>query len=84
MIGPRIHSLFRNDPGPQSCEELCVISRGPDYMVARLVRTEKWARPEEWKLVTSRMPDRWVEGFVGRMWFTPLEFEYTQGKRELA
>jgi len=35
------------------------------------------------KLVTSRMPESWVEGFAGRMWFTPLELEYLQGKREL-
>lgn len=76
-------SLFVDDPGPQRCEELRVISRGPDCMVVRLVRTEAWAHPEEWRLVTSRMPESWTEGFIGRMWFTALELEYLQGRREL-
>lgn len=78
-----IPSLFGNDPGPQKCEELRVINRRPDRMTVRLVRTESLAQLEEWTLVTSRMPESWIEGFVARMWFTQLELEYLRGEREL-
>ena len=79
----KVRSLFANDPGPQRCEELRVISRGEKYMVVRLVRTESWARPRKWRLLTKRMPECWVAGFVGRMYFTPWELEYLQGRKEL-
>ena len=79
----RIPSLFLDDPGPQSCEELRVVSRELDKTVVRLVRTESSAHPEEWELVTDRMPETWTKGFVGRMWFTPCELDYLQGRREL-
>jgi hypothetical protein len=65
------------------CEELRVISRGPNLMTVRLVRTESLPHPEEWMLVANRMPDSWVEGLVGKMYFTQLELEYLQGKRDL-
>ena len=78
-----IPSLFLNDPGPQRREQLRVISRGPEFVVVRLVRAESLPHPEDWKLVTTRMPETWVAGFVGEMRFTDLELEYLQGKREL-
>jgi hypothetical protein len=78
-----VRSLFLNDPGPQRRERLRVISRDPEYMIVRLVRTESLSQPEDWKLVTKRMPETWVEGFIGEMRFTDLELEYLQGKREL-
>jgi hypothetical protein len=82
--GPgKVRSLFADDPGPQRCEELRVLSREEDYMVVQLVRTESLRRPRKWKLLTKRMPECWVAGFVGRMYFTPWELEYLQGRKEL-
>ena len=79
-----IQSLFINNPGPQRSEELRVVTRTPELMIVRLVRTESSSYPQEWTLITSRMPETWVGGFVGKMRFTLWELEYLQGKRELA
>jgi len=60
-----------------------VLTRGPTTTVVRLVRTEESTRPQEWTLLTSRIPEGFVEGIVGTVRFTPWELEYLQGRREL-
>jgi hypothetical protein len=38
---------------------------------------------EHWRLVTSRLPERWNVGAEVTITFTPLELEWLQGRREL-
>ena len=78
-----IPSLFPNDPGPRLGEQVRVLARGPETIIVRLVRTETSAAPEQWTLLTGRIPEGLVEGIVATVRFTPWELEYLQGRREL-
>jgi hypothetical protein len=38
---------------------------------------------EQWRLLTSRIPERWPAGTEVRVTFTAMELEWMQGLREL-
>jgi hypothetical protein len=48
-----------------------------------LVRTESDTEPKRWHLLSARVPESWVEGFEGRLRYTPMELEWLQGFRDL-
>jgi len=75
--------LFPSDPGPPRWEKLRVLKRGPEYTTLLVVRTESDLEPKRWHLLTDRIPASWVEGFQGRMQYTPMELDWLQGFRDL-
>ena len=83
MSGMTYRGLFPNDPEPPRREEVRVLKRTPEYTTVLLVRTESDPEPKRWHLLTERIPAAWVEGFQGRMQYTPMELEWLQGFRDL-
>ena len=60
-----------------------MISTTPERTVLRLVRTDEDNEPEEWTLLTARLPDRLQVGHEITISFTPAELEWMKGEREL-
>ena len=79
----RYRGLFPNDPEPPREEKLRVLKRGPEYTTMLLVRTESAAEPKRWHLLTARVPGSWIEGFEGKLRYTPMELDWLQGLRDL-
>jgi hypothetical protein len=79
----KYRGLFPNDPEPPKRETLRVLKRGSQYTTLLVVRTAPDAEPKRWHLLTARIPDQWVEGFEGRIQYTPMELEWLQGFRDL-
>ena len=76
-------SLFPNEQDEQIIEHVRVLSVTPERTVLRLIRTEVDATPQDWTLLTSRLPKRPV-GTEMTMAFTPSELEWMRGARELS
>lgn len=77
------HSLFPHLREEHRTEVVRVMSRTPERTVLRLVRTAEAKVPEEWTLLTSRLPDRLQVGREITISFTPAELEWMKGEREL-
>ena len=75
--------LFPKDPEPPRWEMLRVLKRGPEYTTLLVVRTESCSEPKRWHLLTARIPENWVEGYEGRIQYTPMELDWLQGLRDL-
>ena len=75
--------LFPKDPQPPRWETLRVLKRGSEYTTVLVTRTEFEPEPKRWHFLTDRIPAQWVEGFEGRMRFTPMELDWLQGFRDL-
>jgi len=75
-------AVFSNDPGLPRWEKLRVLKRGPEYTILLVVSTESDPEPERLYLLTERLPASWVEGFEGRIHYTPMELEWLQGFRD--
>jgi hypothetical protein len=76
-------SLFPNDHDEKIIEHVRVLSVTPERTVLRLIRTEADATPQDWSLLTSRLPRRQV-GTEMTIAFTPSELEWMRGARELS
>ena len=64
-------------------EQLRVIEISPEHTIVRLVRTESQPIPENWILVTERLPERFCEvGMEFSITITPSELEYLKGNRD--
>ena len=75
-------SLFPGEP--QKTERLRVVGVTPERTVLRLIRTESESPPEEWSLLTSRLPEPlWPVGWEITMTFTPSELEWLRGEKDL-
>jgi hypothetical protein len=79
----RYRGLFPNDPEPPREERLRVMKRGREYTTFLLVRTESDPEPKRWHLLSARVPETWVEGFEGKLRYTPMELDWLQGFRDL-
>jgi hypothetical protein len=79
----KYRGLFPNDPEPPRLETLRVLKRNSEYTTLLVVRTESDPEPQRWHLLTDRLPSSWVEGFEGRIKYTPMELEWLQGFRDL-
>ena len=77
--------LARLFPGAQPFhEELRVIQSSSEHTVVRLVRTESDPSPQEWRLLTSRLPEKYCcVGMEFGVTLTSAELEYLKGNREL-
>ena len=60
-----------------------VLKRGSEYTTLLVVRTELDPEPKRWHLLTARIPKEWVEGFEGKISYTPMELDWLQGFRDL-
>ena len=76
-------ALFPGDKGPLKWERLRVITSDAECTVVQLVRTESGPSPEQWTLLTTRLPKQWRRDELFTIGYTPMELEYLQGKREL-
>ncbi len=79
----KYRGLFPDDPEPPRQERLRVLKRGSEYTTVLVVRTESDPEPKRWHLLTSRIPEAWVKGFEGTMWYSPMELDWLQGLRDL-
>jgi hypothetical protein len=79
----KYRGLFPNDPEPPRWETLRVLKRGSEYTTLLVVRTELDPEPKRWHLLTARIPKEWVEGFEGKISYTPMELDWLQGFRDL-
>jgi hypothetical protein len=62
-------------------EQLKVISVSPEHTVVRLVRTETEPVPEEWSLLTSKLPPKFaVVGMQFGVLWSSAELRMMQGK----
>ncbi len=77
--------LVRLSPGEQPChEQLRVIQSSSEHTVVRLVRTESQSSPEEWRLLTSRLPEKYCcVGLEYGVTLTSAQLEYLKGNRDL-
>jgi hypothetical protein len=64
-------------------EQLRVIESTPKFTVVRLVRTESQPSPQEWRLVTSRLPKQYRSvGMEFGIAFTSAQLDYLKGNRD--
>jgi hypothetical protein len=75
--------LFPKEHEKQIVERVRVMSVTPERTRIRLIRTEAGATPEDWSLLTSRLPENPV-GTEMTLIFTPSELEWLKGNRELS
>jgi hypothetical protein len=76
-------SLFPNEREERFVERVRVMSVMPERTIIRLIRTEADATPEDWSLLTSRLP-KCPAGTEMTIRFTPSELEWLKGNRELS
>jgi len=65
-------------------EQLRVIRSSSEHTVVRLVRTESQPSSEEWRLLTSRLPEKYCcVGMEFGVTLTSSQLEYLKGGRDL-
>jgi hypothetical protein len=75
-------SLFPGEP--QRTERFRVVGITPERTVLRLIRAESDSPPEEWSLLTSRLPESFSPiGSEITMTFTPSELAWLRGERDI-
>jgi len=63
-------------------EQLRVIQSSSEHTVVRLVRTESQPSPEEWRFLTSRLPEKYCSvGTEFGVMLTSSQLEYLKGYR---
>ena len=75
-------TLFPHLHQEQVREQVRVMSITPEVTVWRLIRTEANPTPEDWAVLTSRVPTQPV-GTELTVVFTQAELEWMKGQREL-
>jgi hypothetical protein len=79
----RRESLASPTGEPRTKEQVRVIESSSECTVVRLVRTESQPAPEDWILMTPRLPEKFrVVGMEFGIWFTPSELEFLKGNQD--
>ena len=72
-------SLFPQFQETPSTERFCVVSATPEFTILRSCQFPLM----HWRLFTTRMPASWPAGKEVTVTFTPMEWQWLQGKRDL-